>query len=119
MCTSTQINYDSNSITHDYGKKSEFSCAIPEGSHWFKDITKNKEWQNPLRAFLMCQDLDRAEEVLGSFSGVPTYIWTIPDRKIVPVGAAFIDVDTDRFNLGCYGLGIHGCSRSVTLECAS
>src|SRR3989344_9188131 len=94
MCTSTRIDYSSNSITHDYGKEPVgFRNVIPKGNHWLKDITRNKEWKNTLQALLMCKDVDKAQEVLGSFTGFSPHIWTPDDRKSVPGRAAFVDVD--------------------------
>ncbi|HLC70754.1 MAG TPA: hypothetical protein VJI32_02040 [Candidatus Nanoarchaeia archaeon] len=118
LCTSTRIDYGRNIITHDYGRETTgFRGDIPKGSHWLKDITGNKEWNNTLQVLLMCKDVDKAQEVLGGFAGVPPYIWTADDRKSNPLRAAFVDVSTDRLSLDCsYNIGGRGCSRSVASE---
>lgn len=104
LATSTRPNYKKNIVTHGYGFEPwELKCKIPSGDHYLDEIKGDKTWRKALQALLMPKDLERAIEVLNSFSGVRPYIWTpnTEDRETRPERAVWLSADSVGLYLCC------------------
>ena len=119
LCTSTRINYGSDTIIHNYGTSSAetLRCHLPE-SDTMENLKEKNTGKDALRALLMAQEVDKAEEILQKVCDVEPYLWTPPadSRRSIPERAAFVYANADRLFLSCYLIYYHGRARSVVVE---
>lgn len=103
----TQFDYqpDTTIITHYVGEDPlKVEVVIPKGGGYMKKLIQDSSWRNAIQGMLLCEDVEKAVDVLSIASGKKPYL-VVPSQESresrlkYPVRTAWLGCYSGGFNL--------------------